>query len=58
MTMLAVVLLMLQIDGRAPEMYSVILDATRTSKDAVIVIESDSLEIPHYLGSHQCVLAC
>jgi hypothetical protein len=46
MTMLAVVSLMLQIDARAPEMYSVILDDTRTFKDAVIVIESVSLEIP------------
>ena len=35
MTMLAVVLLMLQIEGRAPEMYSVILDDARTLKEAV-----------------------
>jgi hypothetical protein len=46
MTMLAVVLLTLQIESRAPETYSVILEHTRTFDDAVIVIESDSLEIP------------
>jgi hypothetical protein len=46
MAMLTVVLLMLQVEGGAAEIYSAILADTRTVNEAVIVIESVSLEIP------------
>jgi hypothetical protein len=46
MTIVAAMLFLLQIESRAPEMYSAILEQTKTFKDRVIVIESVSLAIP------------
>jgi hypothetical protein len=51
MTILATMLLMLQIESRAAEMYSVILGQAETIKERVIVIESVSLGIPRISGA-------